>query len=423
VAALEAKLAAPAKHSGNSSLPPTKSYKPNRPPRGEGSAKRGPKAGHAGVTRLQIKDPDYQDEAAPAVCGDCGHSLDGVKAERVERRQVIDLPPVQPVVFEAARPVVVCPGCRSRQQAAFPPAFRGPTTFGSRLQAFATYLHEVESVPYARLQRALRSLFGLQISLGSLVALVQRAGVPARAAAEEIRQAVVGEAVVASDETPLRVHGVSEWLWVLRTLTASYFTARPSRGADVVRRVLGDAQPEVWLSDLLTSQQAAPAKRFQICLAHQLRDLAYAEDYGDRVFAPAMAQVFRQGYALAQSRPDLAAEVFAQRWRWLEAQTDRLLALDGIKPAGAKLQARYLRHRDKLFVFLDRPDVAPDNNGCERDLRNAAVHRKVCGSFRSDWAPDTYAAVLSIIETAKKRARDPFEALADLLPAPLSAPT
>ena len=75
------------------------------------------------------------------------------------------------------------------------------------------------------------------------------------------------------------------------------------------------------------------------------------------------------------------------------------------------MQRRYRRHRDKLFVFLERPDVPFDNNGSERDLRNSVVHRKVTGGFRSDWAPKTYATVATVVETAKKREQPVLDTL------------
>lgn len=69
------------------------------------------------------------------------------------------------------------------------------------------------------------------------------------------------------------------------------------------------------------------------------------------------------------------------------------------------MQWRYRDHRAKLFVFLERADVPPDNNASERALRTTVVHRKVTGCFRSDGGADTDSTVMTVIETAKKRGR------------------
>lgn len=422
VAALEARLNVPPKDSTNSSIPASKRYKPKRQ-RTDPPAKRGPKPGHRGVTRTLLATPNARDEAQPVVCADCGSTLAEAPTRRVERRQLIDLPPVQPHTSEAVRPVVACLHCGRQQQSAFPAGYRGRVNFGPRLGALVSYLHEIQSVPYSRLQQLLASLFTLPISLGSLVRLVARAGQAAAAAAEAIRAEVVSSPVVASDETGMRVDGRNEWLWVVRTPTASSYTLRPSRGSQVLRDLLGTRVPEVWLSDLCSAQMSVAALLPQICIAHQLRDLAYAIDGGDRLFAPAMTDLLLRALKLAKERAQLAPATFAVKRAAIEAECDRLLVLEGVKPAGAKLQARYTRHRAKLFVFLKRPDVPPDNNGSERDLRNAVIHRKVTGGFRSDWAPGAYAALLSVVETAKKRATDPFASLLHLLSPPLPPPS
>jgi len=43
----------------------------------------------------------------------------------------------------------------------------------------------------------------------------------------------------------------------------------PTRSAAEIRAVLGDRRVEKWVSDCFTAQLKAPAKEFQLCLAHQ----------------------------------------------------------------------------------------------------------------------------------------------------------
>jgi transposase len=168
----------------------------------------------------------------------------------VERRQVVEIPPIQPLVIEAEVYQVECPGCWQRHTAAFPAAFVAPQAFGPRVQAVACYLHEVHHVPYGRLETMLEEVFGLDIAAGSLVNLVRRTGVALSPQAEAIGLEVIRSAVIASDETSARVEGRNQWQWVLRTPEASYYVIVPSRGAQVITDVLGEARPEVWLSDL-----------------------------------------------------------------------------------------------------------------------------------------------------------------------------
>jgi transposase len=407
---LEAQVGRPKKTPSNSSVPPAQPYKANRSEPVEGGPKRGPKEGHRGATRAAAE-PDVKIAAKVERCDRCGHELGAAEHRPVERRQVVEIPPMQPIIIEAEIYQVQCPACGQRHTATFPAAFTAPQAFGPRIQTLATYLHQVHHVPYGRLETMMGEVFGLEIAAGSLVNWVRRTGVALEGQAEAIRLEVIHSAVIGSDETSARVEGCNQWQWVFRTPQASYYVIVPSGGAQVIRDVLGQARPEVWLSDLWSAQQKAPAEPFQLCHSHQLRDLEYARQCGDTVFAPAMQELLRRSEALAKEREDLEAEEFERRKQAIYTECAHLLAEDTAHAEGSRLQKRYRQHQGKLFVFLERPDVPFDNNGSERDLRNSVVHRKVTGGFRSDWAPKTFATITTVVETAKKRGEGVFQTL------------
>lgn len=409
VAELEARLSQPPKTPANSSVPPAKSYKADRKPAAGKGKKRGPKLGHPGVTRPPAE-PDLHVELRVEWCDSCGQDLTDQEQQSGERRQLVDLPPIRPVVIEAQSYRVVCPGCGQEHKAPFPEEFTAPCAFSPRVQTLVAYLHEVHHLPYGRLVQVLGEL-GLKVSPGSLVNLVRRTGAGLEEAAEAIRQEVVQSPVVASDETGARVEGKNQWQWVFRTPQASYYRIAPSRGSQVIHQVFGEARPEVWVSDLWSAQQKAPAGSFQLCHAHQLRDLEFAKECGDKTFAPAMGELLRQSQELAREREALSEEEFGARRGEVYRRCDELLAQEVKHPEGWNLQQRYRRHQDKLFVFLERPEVPYENNGSERDLRNSVVHRKVTGGFRSEWAPEVFATITTVVETAKKRGHGVLDAL------------
>jgi hypothetical protein len=61
------------------------------------------------------------------------------------------------------------------------------------------------------------------------------------------------------------------------------------------------------------------------------------------------------------------------------------MVLAPTNPHGRRLRKRYGKVRSHLFTFLEHPEVPPDNNGSERELRPTATYRKVTGGFRSAW--------------------------------------
>lgn len=63
--------------------------------------------------------------------------------------------------------------------------------------------------------------------------------------------------------------------------------------------------------------------------------------------------------------------------------------------------------------------MPPHNNAAERALRPSVIHRKVTGGFRSAWGAHAYAALASVIDTAKLRDQSVFATLVALMGRPV----
>ena len=427
IAALEAEVATlrrgshPPKTPSNSSVPPAKGFKARRPnpPADSERPKRGPKPGHAGTSRRRAgRDQlDVVLPCRPRACDHCGAALPAWGGTVVGRRQVAEIPPVRPVVIEARRVRVRCRRCGHGTIGQYPAGFGATGAFGPRLVATAALLHEEHHIAYARLVEVFGGVFGLAVSEGALVEAVGRLGhalVPqAEAIAEEVRTAPV----IGSDETSARVDGGTWWEWVFQTPTAAYHTIQRRRNTEVVLTFLNGTIPRCWTSDLWKPQLAAPSVCYQICLAHQLRDLDYARaaETGAarataRAWAGAMQTVLRAAIHLrnAHVAGSVAAPTYALAVEALEGAVERLLAEELTAGWSADLQTRYQVHRRGLLTFLHRLDVPPTNNASERSLRPSVVHRKVTGGFRSEAAARGYAALRTVTDTARKRGQDIF---------------
>jgi transposase len=59
--------------------------------------------------------------------------------------------------------------------------------------------------------------------------------------------------------------------------------------------------------------------------------------------------------------------------------------------------------------------VPAHNNACERALRPSVIHRKVMGSFRSDCGAHAYAALATVLNTAKRNRHSTFQKLVQLM--------
>jgi transposase len=425
VAELEAavaRLSGPPKTPGNSSVPPAQGFKANRAERRRAHRERGRQLG---LSRRR-QEPDLIVRCRPTHCRGCGVALAERDQQRVGRSQVVELPPVHPIVVEAWRYAAVCPGCGARTVAAAPPGLEPERVFGPGVETLLGYLHERHHLGYERLVEVCRDLFGLALSEGAVANVLARLARRARPAYEAIGAEVRASPVIGSDETGARVDGRTRWQWVFQTPQASYHLIAPSRGGDVIEAFLEGAEPAVWGSDLWAPQVGTAAGAHQICLSHQLRDLTYAVEAdapdGAR-WARDLRHVFGRALRLHHERDRVSPATFAHRRVRIERATDRLVFGPPLAESEARrLQKRYQAHRASLYVFLERDDVEPTNNASERDLRNSVVHRKVTGGYRSTRGAKASAILTTILTTARKRGQNLYDALRTIAgPSPLQA--
>lgn len=413
VSELEARLGEPPKDSGNSSVPPSRDRKANRPRRPRG-LRREASVGRAGGGRALHPDPDELVVARLARCPHCAAAMAEADQAVVERYERIDLPPVRPVVTRVERHGGTCRGCGARVVAPVPHGLEPGSPFGPRIAALAVYLRYVQAIGYQRLARLFADLYGLRISEGALANLFARVKPRFDDRAGAILERLRRSRLIASDETGARVDGRTEWEWVFQNDALCLHVIRPSRGRAVVQEVLAGHRPQIWVSDLFGAQQGH-AERWQVCLAHQLRDCAFATEAGDTIFAPLMKAILLRICAIHR-RADRLADATLRRYRAdLDRRLDAALARRPTNRHGIRLRRRFAKCRDNLLLCLDDRSVPPTNNASERDLRPSTIFRKVTNGFRSTWGRDLYAAVRSVLNTARRQRKSPFLAISQTI--------
>jgi transposase len=410
IAELEARLAEPGKTPDNSSLPPSKGQKPNRP---EKARRVGPRQGSLGRTgggRPLACDPDQTVTAKAPACIHCHAALTDADQVLHGRYDKIDLPVVRPVVTRVERYVGQCPCCGGVTLAPVPVGLEETSPFSVNIIALAIYLRVTHAISYRRLTQVFLHLFALRISEGALDAMLQRAKPCFDNEVAAILARLRRSRIVCSDETTVRIDGRTYWNWVFQNAQVVIHVVRDSRAASVVSEVMAGHRPSIWVSDLYGAQQGH-ADLWQVCLAHQLRDCQYAIDAGDTVFAPRMKALLLRAVVLARRRKNLAESTRRTYLRRLDHDLNVIMGLAPGNPHGQRLRKRYGKVRNSLFTFLEHPDAPPDNNGSERELRPTATYRKVTGGFRSNWGADLFAAVRSVVGTAARRGRDAYQAI------------
>jgi len=206
------------KNSANSSIPPScDPYRIKRTEslRSETGRKPGGQPGHEGSCLEVVSDPTETVEHHPAYCQCCGKDLSSVSSEFIGRRQVIDIPPVTPVITEHQIYGKRC-CCGHITESDYPEEAHSAVCYGNNLQALMAYFHARQYIPFERMRELYSDLFGLQLGSGSLVNMVQNFAAKASGIYETIRRQIVQSTVAGADETGNCINGKNAWAWVFQ---------------------------------------------------------------------------------------------------------------------------------------------------------------------------------------------------------------
>ena len=213
VAELEARLGQTPR---NSSRPPS-SEGYSKPPAKTRSLRRasgrrpGGQPGSSGHHLMRSENPDEVVVHVPTRCHVCDGDLGDAMITGHESRQVFDLPVPTLSVVEHHAERRRC-DCGQTTRAPFPTGVGAPTQYGPQVGACAAYLVCYQHLPYARAAELLGDLCGARVSVGTIQAIVARAGAGLEPFVEKVRTRLQGAAVCHFDETGARTLGRLRWI-------------------------------------------------------------------------------------------------------------------------------------------------------------------------------------------------------------------
>jgi transposase len=427
VAELERRLN---RSSRNSSLPPSQDP-PSAPPRPGGKRSgrgRGGQPGHEGRHR-RLLPPEQVDEVVehwPVRCRSCAHAFgepERVDAAEPWRHQVAELPPIAIRVTEHRLHGVCCPECATRTRAELPREV-SRSAFGPRLQAALVTLAIRNRVSRRDATELARELFGVEVSTGSVDAIIQRAGEALAGPHTQLEQRIKSASVVNIDETGWKTAGGHRTLWGALTSGTAVFRIAPGRHAFEARTLLGERFAGIVCSDRWRGYDYLDPTQRQLCWAHLVRDFtAHSEGMADQ-------EAF--GYAGLVIAHDLFAawgsyQQDGDRTR-LQAQTAPLQdKLRTMLEHAARKSPRTKYHRQfannllnrwpALWTFTHTDGVEPTNNHAERGLRGAVIYRKLSLGSQSEQGERTIERLLSASITCRLRKQSLYDYLTQVIAA------
>jgi transposase len=328
---------------------------------------------------------------------------------------VWEIPPVSPHVTEYRLHALRCRGCGHVTRAALPEGV--PTRwFGPRVEAITALATGVYRVSKRTTVELLRDLFGLPMSVGAVIDSQHAMSHALAGPFDEAHAYAKRQPVKHADETGWWQKNGRAWLWAVVTPLVTVFLVRAKRSADVARELLG-ATVGVLVADRYKGYHHWPARAYQFCWAHLVRDfVAMAErGGGSRRVGEALLDEARTMFALWHRVREgrLSRFFFRIHMGPVRGRVEALLG-EGARlahPRTAGLCGSLLERTQALWTFVETEGVEPTNNAAERAVRPAVLWRKGSFGTQSEEGSRFVERLLTTLMTCRQQGRNVLDFL------------
>lgn len=372
----------------------------------------GGQPGHKSNSKPFHEHPDKVYYHLPIGC-DCG--LEHWEEKPIETFQIVDLAPIKGYVTEHQKIKFKCKKC-GKEFSGEPQENKGnKIQYGTKVRSLAAYLNQYQLIPYQRLKEMFHDLLSIDLSVGSLVNFVKETGEGLSAFEKHVKECLKRAKVLHSDETGIRVKGKTNWIHVVSDKSYTYLHANKSRGRQAIEQM--DILPDftgVLVHDRFRSYFGDWSFRHSLCNAHNLRELIYFEEQGDKPWALEIKKLLLK----AKEKKDSGLEVrkhyitrVGNKYRKIvrnELQKEKYKKKPMIGKGGRKKSDEHNflialnKYWEEILLFLSEDNVPFDNNQAERDFRMVKAKQKISGCFRSTSGVEYFAITRSYLSTLRK---------------------
>lgn len=425
------------RNSKNSSQPPSQDapqgFKPK--PKATAQRKRGGQPGHEGHS-AKLYSPEecaVIEEHYPSHCCACGAGLSGSDAAP-QRCQIVEIPPLQPIVVEHRFHALDCPQCGVSTRA-YERSIVDGSRYGDRLCALVGLLSGEYRQSHRMVVRLLAEIFEVELSVGSVTRLRQTISDAVAESVTEAHAYVQKQKQVNVDETsfqqgnadganPKQTKG---WLWVVVTPVICYFQVLLSRSGAAAQTILGSGFAGYVNSDRYSGYTWLAIEQRQVCWAHLKRDFTkIAQRSGvSRELGEALLKQHEHLFALWHRVRDgtLERSQFALRVEPIRTSIHQLLSeaadyaiTESEKTPLAKTVRtcrQLLKVEPALWLFASVEGIEPTNNAAEQAIRPAVLWRKCSYGSQSTEGSLFVGRMMTVVTSLRRQQRHVLDYLSE----------
>lgn len=396
----------------------TKQFKSNKKPKSDRPKKknRGAPKGHPGWSR---KKPDHIDKTivvpAPDMCPHClKKDLLPVDEMKDHLQEDIILVP-QTHVTNFRHHQAFCSKC-NRPVIQLAEGELANSHIGPVTRSLAVFLRYGLRIPYRKVEELFKIVFNMSFVPATAVAFDRMATKLGDPIYEDLKEKLRSSMIAHADETYWRQNGMNHYVWYGGNNDLAYFHINRHRSSDVATFIFGDQFEGILNTDGYAAYNAVNSFKRQSCLAHlirkakdikqQIQQMEY-QDQKTIKFCEDIIELFKDACALNKKIKKYPHsyknkyylrlnKICKKRLQNKDAEAFRLRLLDSA------------REYNRLFTFMEHPDVEPTNNQAEQSLRNLVIFRKICFGTRSEDGSHSHSVLPSLLLTARRQGVHPL---------------
>jgi transposase len=393
--------------------------------------KLGGQPGHQGSSRelYPMEECSSVIDHHPEQCPSCGERLSGCDTNPY-RHQIVEIPPINPIVIEHRLHQLTCSSCGTKTRATLP-GFVNPSGYGVRVVALVALLSGVYRNSQRMVQSAMKEVFGISMSLGTVNKLRLEASKAVASCVDEAKLYIQSAQVVGADETSFNQGNIDggnpsqrkAWLWVAVTPLVTFFEIALTRCTQGAKNLLGENFRGILNSDRHGAYNWVDLEKRQLCWAHLKREFIKISERpgvsGELGIALVKQQEklfelwhrVRDGTLSRDDFGELVVEIRSSIKATLTEAAHYSIGTREKTPLAKTVRTcrQLLKVESAMWLFVTTVGVEPTNNAAERAIRPAVIWRRTSFGSQTEAGSNFVARMLTVVTTLKSQKRNVLE--------------
>lgn len=401
----------------------SRQFKSNKEPKPAPKRKhRGAPEGHPGWFR---KKPEHIDKTvivpAPEICPHCGKkNLSFVNKMKEHLQEDIVLTP-RTHVTNFRHEQAFCSKC-NRPVIQMAESEIANSHIGPRTRSLAVFLRYGLGLPYRKVQQLFKVAFNMPFVPATAMSFDRKATRLGDSIYQDLKEKLRLSIIAHADETHWRENGINHYVWYGGNNDLAFFHIDRSRSSEVATSIFGERFEGVLNTDGYAAYNAVNPSQRQSCLAHLIRKAKEIAQQIEQMkkrdneaieFCEGLIELFNDA---CRKNKSIKKYPYQGKRRYYSKLKKICKKKQENKDADA-FRERLLdpkREYNRLFTFMDHPEVEPTNNQAEQSLRNLVIFRKICFGTRSKEGSYSHSVLPSLLLTAKRQGVHPLSFFATL---------